>query len=147
MTAESLFSLANALVLPQWLLLIVAPRWKWTQKLANSYLIPLVLAALYAYLLVAHAGETEGGGFGSLAEVKNLFANDFVLLGGWVHYLAFDLLVGTWIVNNAQQSGVRHWLLIPCLIFTFMLGPTGFLLYQLIKRLTLTKPVVHHELS
>jgi hypothetical protein len=134
MSAELLFSLCNTLVLPQWLLLILAPRWRWTQKLRDSYIIPLVLALVYGYLILAHIGAAPDGGFSSLTGVKNLFANDFLLLAGWIHYLAFDLFVGSWIARDAQQQSVKNLLIIPCLLFAFMLGPVGFLLYQLIKR-------------
>jgi hypothetical protein len=36
--------------------LIIAPRWKWTEKLINSCLIPLLLAAIYLYLIVMRFG-------------------------------------------------------------------------------------------
>jgi multisubunit Na+/H+ antiporter MnhB subunit len=139
MSAETLFSICNTLVLPQWLLLIFAPRWIWTQRLIQSYVIPLLLALAYIFLLATHIHESPDGGFSSLAAVKNLFAADFLLLAGWIHYLAFDLVVGSWIVLDSQKTGLRHWLVVPCLIFTFMLGPFGFLLYQILKRVSAPK--------
>jgi hypothetical protein len=54
-------------------------------------------------------------------------------LAGWIHYLAFDLLVGIWEVRDSHERGVPHWLVIPCLFFTFMLGPIGFLLYCAVR--------------
>ena len=48
---ETAFQIANALVLPQWLLMIFAPRWSVTQWLVRSYLIPVLLACMYAYFL------------------------------------------------------------------------------------------------
>lgn len=139
MSAEVLFSICSTLVLPQWLLLIFAPNWKWTHWLRDTYSIPLLLAVVYGYLIAAHMGEAPDGGFSSLAQVKNLFANDFLLLAGWIHYLAFDLFVGSWISKNAQEKGVTHVVVIPCLFLAFMLGPIGFLLYQLIKRVVVKK--------
>jgi hypothetical protein len=145
MSAEALFALCSTLVLPQWLLLIVAPRWKWTQRLRDSSFIPLLLAVVYAYLIVTHIGGSKDGGFSTLTQVKNLFANDFLLLAGWIHYLAFDLLVGSWIARDAQQKGINHLLTIPCLAFTFMLGPIGFLLYIVIARFTVKKIATHEN--
>lgn len=52
---------------------------------------------------------------------------------GLVHYLAFDLFIGSWQVRDAQAHGISHWFVIPCLILTFMLGPTGLLLYFVIR--------------
>ncbi|MDP9230613.1 MAG: ABA4-like family protein, partial [Bacteroidota bacterium] len=71
--------------------------------------------------------------FGSLAGVMALFQNPRLLVAGWVHYLAFDLLTGVFIKNNSLKHGISHWLVIPCLFFTFMLGPVGLLLYMIIR--------------
>ena len=71
--------------------------------------------------------------FGSLDGVAALFVNREALLAGWIHYLAFDLLTGIFIVNNARKNGIGIALLLPCLFFTFMLGPVGLLLYLLIR--------------
>lgn len=128
MSPEQLFSLCGALVLPGWLLLVLLPRWKWTARLVCPVLIPLLLAAVYLWLVATTLGRTPGG-FGSLAEVSQLFQNQWVLLAGWIHYLAFDLFVGSWEVRDAQRNGVHHLLVVPCLALTFLLGPVGLLLY------------------
>ena len=128
MTPESLFGLASQTVLPGWLLLVLLPRWKWTARLISGLLIPVLLGLLYAYVIVAHWGGSEGG-FGSLAEVSALFADPWLLLAGWVHYLAFDLVIGAWEVRDAQREGIHHLLVVPCLVLTFLFGPIGLLLY------------------
>jgi hypothetical protein len=51
-------------------------------------------------LLAFYAADTRGG-FSSLAAVAELFSNQWLLLAGWVHYLAFDLFVGTWETRDA----------------------------------------------
>ncbi len=132
MSPETLFSICNTAVLPGWLLLVVAPRWKWTKIIINSCLLPLLLAVVYLFLIVAHFGQTEGG-FGSLADVAKLFQNPHILLAGWIHYLAFDLFVGSWEVRDAERHRINHLLVIPCLILTFLLGPIGLLLYFILR--------------
>jgi hypothetical protein len=52
-----------------------------------------------------------------------------MLLAGWIHYLAFDLLVGGWEARDSRERGIRHWFVVPCLMLTFLLGPAGWLLY------------------
>jgi len=133
MNAALVFSICNMLVLPQWLLMILAPKWKWTQKLVSYRIIPFLLAILYA-IYIFSAFPAEEGGFGSLSEVMKLFTVEEAVLAGWIHYLVFDLLVGSWILQSAQRKGIHHGLIIPCLIFSFMLGPVGFLLYWLISK-------------
>lgn len=132
MNAESLFSLAGALVLPGWLLLVFMPRRRGVTPLVTAIVIPALLAILYAWLIVAYL-PGAGGGFGSLSEVSELFRSDYLLLAGWIHYLAFDLFIGSWQVRDAERHGVPHLAVVPCLVLTFLLGPTGLLLYLLIR--------------
>ena len=132
------------LVLPGWLLLIFAPRWKWSARIIAGAVIPLLLALVYLYLIVTHFRGSEGG-FGSLMEVSKLFQNPYNLLAGWVHYLAFDLFIGSWEVRDAQRVGVRHLLVVPCLALTFLLGPVGLLLYFALRYFTKRRFIVNEE--
>ncbi|MCR9286875.1 ABA4-like family protein [Saprospiraceae bacterium] len=134
MTPELVFSIVNMMVLPQWLLMIVAPKWKGTQWLAKNPIIPGLLVLVYITFLSAAFG-VEGGGFGSLAEVKTLFSVDEAVLAGWVHYLAFDLLIGSWAFKDSQSKGINHFALIPCLLFCFMAGPIGWGLYMVLRKM------------
>ncbi|GAB4472060.1 MAG: hypothetical protein OHK0057_16270 [Thermoflexibacter sp.] len=133
---ELIFSIFNTLILPQWILMIFAPRWKWTLWLVSSYLIPIAIGIAYAFLVLPNLfGSGQMPDFGTLDGIKNLFkmGNDEVVVGGWFHYLAFDLLVGSWILTDSQKNKVKHWLVAPCLFFTLMAGPVGFVLYQIIN--------------
>lgn len=132
MDPETLFSICQNAVLPGWLLLVVAPRWKWTAGLISSVILPGLMAVIYIYLIATNIGNTEGS-FGTLAGVAQFFENRNLLLAGWVHYLAFDLFVGAWEVRDSQRVGVRHWFVIPCLVMTLLLGPAGLLLYFVIR--------------
>jgi hypothetical protein len=129
-TAETVFSIANLTALVSWLLLVLVPRQRWVLIVTRT--VPLMLAALYSGLIASHWGGP--GGFSSLADVALLFSNPWLLLAGWVHYLAFDLLVGSWEVEDARSRGIAHLLVVPCLILTFLFGPAGWLLYQGVRR-------------
>jgi hypothetical protein len=133
MSAAEWFRIANVFVLPGWILLIAAPRWRWTQTIA-SLLIPAVLAVSYIWVLAAHWGEASGGGFSTLEEVRRLFANDWLLLGGWIHYLAFDLWIGSWQSRDCLERKIALLLVAPCLVLTFLFGPAGWLCYQALRR-------------
>jgi hypothetical protein len=132
MSPETVFSICSKLVLPGWLLLIFLPRWKWTARFIAACALPLALAVVYVLLVATNFGHSEGG-FGSLAEVGQLFRNPNNLLAGWIHYLAFDLFIGAWEVRDAQRTGVHHLLVVPCLLLTFIFGPAGLLLYFLLR--------------
>ena len=133
MQADTVFSIANLLVMPQWLLMLIAPKWKVTQWLVRNPVIPAALAVVYV-AFVASVFGVEGGGFGSLQEVKTLFSVDGAVVAGWVHYLAFDLLIGSWELKDSQSRGISHWLVIPCMLLTFMMGPVGWGLYMLLRK-------------
>ncbi len=141
MKAEQIFSIANVIAMLSWVMLAVAPRWKWTNKLIISGAVPLLLSVAYLVLIVLFFGSAEGS-FSSLAGVMKLFTNEWAVLAGWIHYLVFDLFVGSWEVKDAQAKGISHWLVIPCLFLTFMLGPIGFLLYSIL-RFFLAREVSH----
>ena len=126
-----LFHVAGNVVLPCWLLLLLAPRWRWTQRLC-TFIVPLLMAALYGWLFVAHK-QPPGSGFGSLEQVGLLFTSPYALLAGWIHYLAFDLFTGAWETRDGLRLGISRWLLLPCQILTFLFGPLGLALYLLIK--------------
>jgi hypothetical protein len=134
MTLETVFSIVNTLVLPQWILMIFVPNWQWTQRLVNSYIIPIILAVIYAFYVLSGMGDLDFKAFSTLVGVKNLFTVEQGVLAGWIHYLCFDLFVGSWVYNNSRERGVKHILVIPCLFFCFMLGPIGLLLYLIIRR-------------
>ncbi len=129
MTPELLFKLCNALALAGWVGLIVFPRWRYTNRLVHTGLISLFLAAVYLVVVAVRMPRAEGG-FGSLADVARLFSDPYLLLAGWIHYLAFDLFIGAWEARDARRRGVPHLLVVPCLVMTFMLGPVGLLAYH-----------------
>ena len=132
MRAEEIFSVANLVAMLGWLILIVAPRWVLTRKVVLSGAVALLLSTAYLILIVLFFGESEGE-FGSLSGVMKLFTNEWTVLAGWIHYLAFDLFVGVWEVKDAQSKNISHWFVVPCLILTFLLGPIGFLLYSILR--------------
>jgi hypothetical protein len=131
MELEQFFSVATMVAVAGWLLLIVLPKHAIAQLMTGA-VIPLVLSALYLYLIAMHFNGAEGG-FGSLADVAALFQKRELLLAGWIHYLAFDLFIGAWESRDAQRNGLPHLVVIPCLVMTFMLGPIGLLFYFAIR--------------
>lgn len=77
--------------------------------------------------------SSANGGFDSLASVLSLFQHPGSTLTGWVHFLAFDLLVGWGITQHAVKSSMNRVLVVLCLLLTFMLGPIGLGLYGALR--------------
>lgn len=130
LTLDAAFSGANLLAVCGWLLLIATPRWRAGQVIAGLA-VPTLLSVGYFVLISVHWHEALGG-FSSLADVAALFTSRPLLLAGWVHYLAFDLLIGTWLLRCSQREYVPHWAMVPVLALTFLFGPVGYLLYRLV---------------
>ena len=131
MHPETLFNASGRLAIAGWGLLVFAPRWRWSQRIA-SVIIPLTLAIVYLILILLYFAKSPGG-FGTLGQVAQLFQNSWLLLAGWIHYLAFDLFLGAWQARQAQRLGISHFLIIPCLLLTFLFGPIGLLIFWAIR--------------
>ena len=99
---------------------------------ATQFVIPLAWAVLYVILIAQGLPQAEGC-FTSIGAVRGLFANDSALTAGWIHFLAFDLFIGTWIARDSVERGVNGLLVVPCLALTLLFGPAGLLLYVLLR--------------
>jgi hypothetical protein len=143
MTPERVFSLLNLIAMLAWLPLLLFPRRRWATSVI-PVAVPALLAVVYVGL-VAWALPRSEGGFSSLVGVRTLFGNDWGLLAGWTHYLAFDLVLGGWEVRDAQRRGVRHLFVVPVLVLTFLFGPAGWLLYLAIRSFVPNHSGVHTE--
>lgn len=130
--ADLVFTIANWFVLAGWLALLLAPLRREALLMVARFAAAFV-AAIYVILLVRGVsmgpGLPEGAGFSTLDGVVALLSRREAILGGWVHFLAFDLFVGSWMAEDAPKAGVPHWLLVPMLALTLMAGPAGLLVY------------------
>lgn len=132
MTPDTVFQLCNSIAMIGWLILLVLPMWYTSDKFVLGIIISL-FCIIYTYYIITNIGAIDMKSFASLKGVTALFTNPLAVLIGWVHYLAFDLMVGLFIKKNSQKYGISHWIIIPCLLLTFMFGPVGLLLYLFIR--------------
>ena len=133
MTPTEVFSIANMIAIPMWVLMLFFSKWKVTRFLIDFKVIPLALAFMYA-IYIFQAIQTSGMmDFGSLTSVITLFTEENAVLAGWIHYLAFDLIVGMLVLDQNKELKINQLVMAPCLFLTFMLGPIGFLLFMIIK--------------
>jgi len=138
MTPNQAFDILNLIALVAWVLLVLSPRFpRWTSTVTGT-VVPALLAAAYVAIVVTNWAGSEGG-FSSLSGVAALFSNPWILLAGWTHYLAFDLLVGNWEVHDARTRGIPYVLVLPCLVLTFLFGPAGWLLYVTARSVRLAR--------
>jgi len=138
MSPQSVFSIANTVALLSWMMLAILPGRPWV-KMITSKIVPSLFAALYTVIIAALFGRAPGG-FSTLGGVGTLFSNAWLLLAGWVHYLAFDLVIGSWESDDARERGVPHWMVVPCLALTFLFGPAGWLVYRVVREKRSSSP-------
>lgn len=140
MDAEGWFTLLNRFAAVLWLLLVLFPR----QRMVSRVVVPLggssILAVAYLFFL-AQGFKDSSLDFTSLASVRALFQGDAALLAGWIHYLAFDLFVCSWVVRDSVANAIHHAVILPSLFLSFMVGPIGYLSYLLIRTLVYRKPL------
>ncbi|WP_066310059.1 ABA4-like family protein [Aquimarina aggregata] len=135
MTPTQVFSMVGMIAMPMWVLMIFLPKWKVTRFLIDYKVIPLFLSVIYAIYIFQAILIGGWMDFGSLTSVMALFTEENAVLAGWVHYLAFDLIVGMWMLDQNKKVGIHQLLMAPCLFGTFMFGPVGFLLFIILKTL------------
>lgn len=134
MTPESMFSLASFTAMAGWATLAagVAFNNALLRDLLAGRVFPALLALAYAGLIALFWAGSDGG-FDSLDSVARLFANPWLLLAGWVHYLAFDLAIGAIIARRTFDEGLPRLALIPILPLTFLFGPIGWLAFEALR--------------
>ena len=144
MTSSQVYDFCNSFALSSWVLMIFVPKWKWTPRIILG-LIVVILGLLYSYYLLSSFSFEMFESFGSLEGIMALFTSAEAVLAGWIHYLAFDMVVGWFILSDSQKNKINHLLIIPCLLFTFMMGPIGLLLYILVRSLSSKQYFFNHS--
>jgi len=136
MSWDTIFLLSNLFVLPFWGMMLIAPKSKLTQRTIGSRwaigVLPLVYLILIAPMipsLIPVFLEPP-----ALEPIRQLFTSDAGVTVGWIHFLAFDLFVGRWILLDATSRNLNSWLIRPVLLLTFFFGPIGLFTYLCVTR-------------
>lgn len=124
------------LVMISYALMVFAPRWSQTANL--TLVIPFFHSMVYVSGLVNLMSiSEEQADFTTFQGVVKLFQDPNGVFVGWVHYIVFDCLVARMILLDSIQRGastVVHFLVVvPCMFTTLMVGPTGFMIYMMLR--------------
>jgi hypothetical protein len=137
---SDLFSVANMLVLPFWILLIFLPRARlsgWVlDKRAPVALLALFYAAVVVPVVFRDPSVLAALARPTLEGVQALLSSPFGAAAGWIHFLCFDLFVGLRIREQALKRGQSFLWVSPLLGLVLMLGPLGWLGYSAVSLLT-----------
>lgn len=137
-TSET-FTRGNALASFGWLTLVFRTLFG-TQKQRTSSIacvVAGVLSAAYLILLCEFVAESSSesdssssllASFSTLEGVSRLFRDEGVVCAGWLHYLAFDLLIGERLSAIERENRIpRVFTVGTTLPLTFIAGPVGYL--------------------
>lgn len=145
MPPDFAFSTAGGLALTGWAALAAGAflaRARAGALLYAGLVLPLVLGVGYGVMIWSGRAAFETGGYGSIEAVRALFADDSALAAGWIHYLAFDLFVGAFILRDGAARGLGGLLLVPSFVATFLFGPLGFVLHVAVRTLAAGRAVM-----
>ena len=137
-TTEMFYLWVNIGVLPFWILIIFFPQSHLCKYLATSIFPIFLLSAAYIFILFkAYLGSFDFANnfslYLGLSSVSELFRDDYYLLMFWTHFVAVNLFIGGWILNDAQKLYVNKILLAFPLIVTYLIGPIGIFIYWIIR--------------
>lgn len=125
---DLIYGLTGMLIIVCWGLLILHPDRTSRFITVPKFAVPVLFGLIYAGIMMARFFGS-GGGYGSIAEVRALFAHDDILLAGWLHYLAYDFFIGVWIAERADRMGLSRQIQAVILVVAFMFPPMGFVLF------------------
>tara|TARA_Y100000310_G_scaffold275829_1_gene292569 strand:+ start:1593 stop:2060 length:468 start_codon:yes stop_codon:yes gene_type:complete len=138
LTHENIYLWANFAILPFWLMLMIIPNSKFTQFFVNSIILPLILSATYIYIIYQAILMDEPifdvfKLYLSLDNLYILFATESFLLVFWLHFLALNLFLGSWISRDGIKYNMPRSLVFLPLILVYLTGPLGLVLYWIIR--------------
>jgi hypothetical protein len=139
---SQLFQLSFYLAAPFWALMILAPGWSWTQRIAGSPWIIAPIAALYLAIAIPRLGDllplvTSP----SLSSLQSAMAEGGAATLVWAHIIAFDLFVGRWMYLESRRLRVHPLVMAPVLLVTILFAPIGFLVFLVVRRVAAPIPV------
>ena len=138
LTFENIYLWTNFGVLPFWLMLIIIPNSKVTQILINSIILPLILSVAYVYvfyqaILLDEPLFSIFKLYLSLDDLYTVFATENFLLIFWIHFLALNLFLGSWVSRDAVKYNMTRGLVFVPLVLIYLTGPLGLVLYWIFR--------------
>ena len=138
LTFENIYLWTNFGVLPFWLMLIIIPNSRVTQIFINSIVLPLFLSTAYVYVIYQAILLDEPifnifKLYLSLDNLYALFSSENFLLIFWIHFLALNLFLGSWVSRDAVKYNMTRGLVFVPLVLIYLTGPLGLVLYWIFR--------------
>ncbi|CAM5358876.1 hypothetical protein OQI_04015 [Streptomyces pharetrae CZA14] len=127
---EFLFQLSFWLAAPVWLLMIFAPGWGPTARVAASpWTVTPVLLVYLALAIPVLPDLWTAVRSPDLDTFRDLTALADGAGAVWAQVIAWDLLIGQWMYREAGRLRIPPLLMGPLLVLTILLSPVGMLVF------------------
>ena len=130
MDPEWIYNFLNIVVLPFWLMMILAPRWEVTRRTMSAIwpfaIVPIVYVGAIG-LLVVNA-QPMSLDF-SLSGITAMIGSEHAVLVFWAHMIALDFFAARWVYHDSQGLQVAAWITSLFILAIMMAGPAGLLAY------------------
>ena len=138
LTFENIFVWTSFGILPFWVMLIIIPNSKVTQFFVNSIILPLILSTAYVYVIYQTILLDEPifdifRLYLSLDNLYTIFATESFLLIFWLHFVALNLFLGSWVSRDGVKYNMSRGLVFIPLVLVYFTGPVGLVLYWIIR--------------
>ena len=137
-TIETIYLWLNFGVIPIWLVLIFFPNSKLNKIFLTSIFLPLIFGLIYVYIFYQLMLLNEDildylSIYSGLDELADLFTNELFLLIFWVHFLAINLFLGSWVSRDALKYNMPKFFSAISLILIYFTGPIGLIVYWILR--------------
>ncbi|MFF9352183.1 ABA4-like family protein [Streptomyces sp. NPDC014734] len=142
----TLFEITFYLTAPFWLLMILAPNWRPTARIAASPLTVLPVLALYLVMAVPVLPELwEAVRSPDIDTFRDLVALANGAGAFWAQIIAWDLLLGQWMFLEGRRLGVSPLVMGPLLVLTILLSPFALLVFLALRAVLLSRTRAGNE--
>jgi hypothetical protein len=148
-TFENIYLWTNFGILPFWLMLIIIPNSKFTSFFLNSVVLPLILSVTYVYvfyqmILIDEPIFENFQLYLGIESLYTIFATEGFLLIFWIHFLALNIFLGTWIARDGVKYNISKIIVSVPLLLVYFTGPLGLVFYWII-RVFYAKKITFHD--
>lgn len=134
-----MFNVTKFVALAGWVLLFASLFARGTRAFVwplTQFVLPALLSACYVAMVWDGRNHLDLPiSFTQLDGIAALYAHPGPLTASWLHFLALDLFVGTWMARDGAGRNMPVPLILLCLPFAFILAPAGLLLYFALRLL------------
>ena len=71
--------------------------------------------------------------YSGLDGLNYLFSNELFLLIFWIHFLAINLFLGSWVSRDALKYNIPKFFSAISLVLIYFMGPVGLVVYWFLR--------------